>query len=246
MGMRDIVRLLAPVWRRLRLIVSRGVVRLSDDGRKLQVVQMDLLAGETAAMERFQQYGFTCRPLDGAEAIALAVGGSRGHLVAIAVDDRRHRMKNLQNGEVALYTDEGDYIHMKRGRIVKVNVGQDLEVVVGNNANVTAGGSVNVDAATKIAATAPQITGQCATAVVTATASVTLDTPQVTITGALTVQGAITGQGGMAISGGTGASVEGDMQINNGDVKADTISLKTHLTSGVQPGTGKSGGPVAS
>lgn len=237
MGMRDIVRLLAPVWRRLRLIVSRGVVRLSDDGRKLQVVQLDLLAGETAAMERFQQYGFTCRPLDGAEAIALAVGGSRGHLVAIAVDDRRYRMKNLKNGEVALYTDEGDYIHMKRGRIVKVNVGQDLEVVVGNDTNVTAGGSVNVDAATKIAATAPEITGQCDTANVAATQTVTLDTPQVTITGALTVQGPITGQGGMAVSGGSGASVDGNMQINGGDVKADNISLKGHTHPGDSGGT---------
>ena len=237
MGMRDIVRLLTPVWRRLRLIVSRGVVRLSDDGRKLQGVQMDLLAGETAAMERFQQYGFTCRPLDGAEAIALAVGGSRGHLVAIAVDDRRHRMKNLQNGEVALYTDEGDYIYMKRGRIVKVNVGQDLEVVVGKNANVTAGGSVNVDAATKIAATAPEITGQCNNASVAATASVTLDTPQVTITGGLTVQGAIVGQGGMAVSGGSGASVIGNLGVTGGDVTADTISLKGHTHPGDSGGT---------
>ena len=237
MGMRDIVRLLTPVWRRLRLIVSRGVVRLSDDGRKLQVVQMDLLAGETAAMERFQQYGFTCRPLDGAEAIALAVGGSRGHLVAIAVDDRRHRMKNLQNGEVALYTDEGDYIYMKRGRIVKVNVCQDLEVVVGKNANVTAGGSVNVDAATKIAATAPEITGQCNNASVAATASVTLDTPQVTITGGLTVQGAIVGQGGMAVSGGSGASVIGNLGVTGGDVTADTISLKGHTHPGDSGGT---------
>lgn len=237
MGMRDIVRLLAPVWRRLRLIVSRGVVRLSDDGRKLQVVQLDLLAGETAAMERFQQYGFTCRPLDGAEAIALAVGGSRGHLVAIAVDDRRYRMNNLKNGEVALYTDEGDYIHMKRGRIVKVNVGQDLEVVVGNDANVTAGGSVNVDAATKIAATAPEITGQCDTAEVNASASVTLTTPQVTITGALTVQGAIVGQGGMAVSGGSGASVEGNMSVTGGDVTADSISLKSHAHPGDSGGS---------
>lgn len=28
-------RLLSPIWRRLRLIVSRGVVRRSDDGSKL-------------------------------------------------------------------------------------------------------------------------------------------------------------------------------------------------------------------
>ncbi|WP_328184617.1 phage baseplate assembly protein V [Marinobacter sp. OP 3.4] len=232
----NLARLLAPVWRRLRLLVSRGVVRLSDDGRKLQVVQLDMLAGETAAMERFQQYGFTCRPLDGAEAIALAVGGSRGHLVAIAVDDRRHRMKDMKNGEVALYTDEGDYIHMKRGRIVEVNVGQDLRANVGNQVTVNAGA--------KIAATAPEVTVDCDTTVVTAATSVTLDTPHTIITQKLTVKGPIIGQGGMAISGGSGASVDGDMQITNGDVKADEISLKHHRTSGVEPGSGTSGDPV--
>jgi len=221
MGMREtMARLLSPIWRRLRLIVSRGVVRRSDDGSRLQVVQLGLLAGETAEMERFQQYGFTCRPLDGAEAIAVAVGGSRGHLVAVAVDDRRHRMKGLSTGEVALYTDEGDYIHMKRGRIVEVTAGAAIKV------------------------TAPSITAECDTAQVNASESVTLTTPQVTITGQLTVQGAIVGQGGMAVSGGSGASVLGDMTITGGDVRADDISLKTHRTSGIQPGSGTSGGPV--
>lgn len=238
MGLMDsLQRLLAPIWRRLRLIVSRGVVHRSNDTSKLQVVQLGLLAGETAEMERFQQYGFTCRPLDGAEAIALAVGGSRGHLVAIAVDDRRYRMTGLKNGEVALYTDEGDVVHFKRGRIVSVNVGQDLEATVGNNVTLTAGNTVDVDAGTKIAATAPEVTVDCMTAVVTAATSVTLDAPQTTITGALTVQGAIVGQGGMAISGGSGASVQGDMDITGGDVTADGISLKGHTHQGDSGGT---------
>lgn len=221
MGLNDsLQRLLAPIWRRLRLIVSRGVVARSDDAKKLQSVQVGLLADETAFMERFQNYGFTSRPQDGAEAIALAVGGARGHLVAIAVDDRRYRMQNLKNGEVAIYTDEGDYIHFKRDGVI--------EVVAGS----------------KVAASAPEITAACDTATVTAATKVTLDTPMTEISGQLKVLGPIIGQGGMTISGGTGASVDGDMQINNGDVKADNISLKHHLTSGVQPGSGTSDKPV--
>lgn len=221
MGMRESLdRLLQPIWRRLRLIVSRGVVNRSDDARKLQGLQVSLLADETALMERFQDYGFTSRPQDGAEAIALAVGGARGHLVAIAVDDRRYRMTDLKNGEVAIYTDEGDVIHFKRGR----------------NIEITAGAKVTVNA--------PAVEANCETATVTASTKARLVTPLTEVTGNLKVLGQIIGQGGMAISGGSGASVDGDMQINNGDVKADDISLKHHLTSGVQPGSGQSGEPV--
>lgn len=78
------------------------------------------------------------------------------------------------------------------------------------------------------------------TAQITAT---TTHIGNVTIDGDLTVSGQITGQGGMAISGGAGATIDGDMQISNGDVVADTISLKHHKTTLVQPGTGLSGDP---
>lgn len=65
----------------------------------------------------------------------------------------------------------------------------------------------------------------------------------VTMDQTLLVAQQVTGQGGMAISGGTGAKVSGNMTITGGDVKADLISLKNHLTTNVQPGSGLSGGP---
>lgn len=239
-------RLLSPVWRRLRMIVSRGVAQRSDDSKKLQVVQVSFLAGETADIERFQNYGFTARPLDGAEAMAVAVGGARGHLVAINVDDRRYRMKNLQQGEVAIYTDEGDFVHFKRGRIVQVNVGQDLVANVGNDVSINAGHDVQVNAANQVNVVSPTVNVTCTNATVQATTEITLDTPNVQVTQQLTVQGPIVGQGGMAISGGSGATVAGNMEITGGDVTADDISLKSHLTSGVTAGSDTSGGPVAS
>lgn len=143
---RQLRRLLAPIWRRLRLQVSRGVIRRSDDERKLQELQLDLLAGETAEMERFQQYGFSSRPLEGAEALAAAVGGSRSHLVAFAVDDRRHRPRDLQPGESIMYTDEGDFIRMRRGRVI--------EVVAGSKLDVTAP-EVEIKASTKVTLDTP-------------------------------------------------------------------------------------------
>lgn len=114
----DVRRLLAPVARRLRLLVSRGVVRAVADTPRLQTVQLDLLADESRDnVERFQNYGFTAHPHPGAEAIVVAVGGSRDHLVAIAVDDRRYRL-SLAEGEVALYDDLGHVVHLTRAGIV--------------------------------------------------------------------------------------------------------------------------------
>lgn len=63
----------------------------------------------------------------------------------------------------------------------------------------------------------------------------------VTMDKTLQATGQITGQGGLAISGGSGASVQGNMNITGGDVKADSISLKGHVHSGVQTGGGTTG-----
>lgn len=86
---------------------------------KLIGVDMQGLAGETVSGELFQHYGFTSAPLAGAEYIAIPVGGNSKHTVVVASEDGRYRV-TLKDGEVALYSDEGDYVHLKRGRVVEV------------------------------------------------------------------------------------------------------------------------------
>lgn len=86
---------------------------------KLIGVQMQGLAGETVDGEQFQNYGFSSAPLPGAEYIVIPVGGNSKHSVVVASEDGRYRLQ-LQDGEVSLYTDEGDYVHMKRGRVIEV------------------------------------------------------------------------------------------------------------------------------
>ena len=112
-----------------RLMVSRAIIKLVNDAAKLQQVQIGMLADEERGeVERFQNYGYTSVPHAEAEAIALSVGGSRSHMVVIAVDDRRYRLTGLAAGEVAIYTDEGDKIVLKRGREIEVTAGTRLIV----------------------------------------------------------------------------------------------------------------------
>jgi phage baseplate assembly protein V len=119
--MRAMQKMLEPVRRGLATLVNRAVLQAVNDAGGLQEVQVQALADEVLdRIERFQQYGLTTVPLPGAEGLLLSVGGSRSNAVIIAVDDRRFRLLGLKGGEVALYTDEGDFIHFKRGNVIAV------------------------------------------------------------------------------------------------------------------------------
>jgi phage baseplate assembly protein V len=122
-------RVLAPVRRRVENLIARAVVGQVLDSSTLQSLQLAILSDETRdGCERFQQYGFTSVPFADAEAVVVFVGGLRDHPLVLAVDDRRYRKKNLQPGESALYSDEGDYLLLKRGRILELLAGTKLEV----------------------------------------------------------------------------------------------------------------------
>lgn len=97
-------------------------------------------------------------------------------------------------------------------------------------------GDITIIAPTSTKHTSPTITVNCDTATVNATQSVNITAPNTNVDGKLTVTGLITGQGGMAISGGSGATVDGNFAVSNGDVSADDISLKSHVHGGVESG----------
>lgn len=123
--MNGLGRIMAPMQRKLSQMVGRAVLRAINDGTSTQTVQLELLKDELYdGVERFQEYGFTSVPHAGAEAVMVSIGGTRGHGIVIAVDDKRYRIKSLENGEVAIYTDEdqdgGHRIHLKRNKEIEL------------------------------------------------------------------------------------------------------------------------------
>lgn len=127
---RALEKLIAPLRRRVGLMVGRCVVNLVNDALKMQGVQISLLSDETRDnVERLQNYGFSSNPHPGAEAVAVAVGGSRNHAVVIVCDDRRYRLTGLAEGEVALYDDLGSKIVLKRGNVIEVTAATKVRVV---------------------------------------------------------------------------------------------------------------------
>lgn len=215
MSDRQTIRLLERLSRRMRNIVARGVISLVRDAHKWQSTQLELLDGEVLEdAERAQQYGFSSVPHAGAEAVVLFVGADRSHPVVLAVDDRRYRVQALKNGEVVIYTDEGDRIHLKRERTIEVTTrhfvlkAEDDVRIETKNFSIRAAQHVQVEtASTRFA------------------------------TGAL----AFGGQGGAAVTaqltGGIVASQ--DLQSNGG-----AVSLNRHVHSGVQAGSDTTASPV--
>jgi phage baseplate assembly protein V len=140
----------------LTRLLARGTVVLANSASKLQSLQMRLTAGEVNDdLEHFEPYGFTSNPLAGAEGIVTFLGGDRSHAIALVVADRRYRLQSLASGEVAIYTDEGDKIHFKRGRII------DIETAT---LNIRASSAVNFDTPVinqtgKIVSTGDQLAG---------------------------------------------------------------------------------------
>ena len=215
MSERQTIRLLERLSRRMRNIVARGVISLVRDARKWQSAQLELLDGEVLDdAERAQQYGFSPVPHAGAEAVVLFVGADRSHPVVLAVDDRRYRVQALKDGEVAIYTDEGDRIHLKRQRTIEVctrhfvlKAEEDVTIETKNFSVQAAEGVRMETASTQFA------------------------------TGALSFGGQGGGEVTAQLAGGIVASQ--DLQSNGG-----AVSLNRHVHTGVQAGGDTTASPV--
>lgn len=117
-------QVLAELRTRLRLLVSRAAVREVDSGSAQQLLRLGLLGDEERrGVPHVEPYGFTSAPKEGSEAVAVFPQGDRGRGLVVVVGDRRFRLKGLKPGEVALYTDEGDRIHFRRGGEIDVQAG---------------------------------------------------------------------------------------------------------------------------
>lgn len=134
--MKDLLRAInnqiAPLTKRIKLVVGRCVLDSIKDTTGLQNVKIVLMADEVLdKIERVQEYGFTSYPLSGAEGVAVFTGGNRDNGVVIATDDRRYRPKDLAEGDTCIYNAYGT-------RIVLKNSDGSIEVITDSEVSVNA------------------------------------------------------------------------------------------------------------
>lgn len=200
--------------------VIRTIIDSVIEGAIKRVAAKGLLGESFVNREVFQHYGFTSRPLAGAEGLMIREGNV---FYLIASDDRRFRIA-LQDGEVALYDDQGQAVHFKRGKQIHVYGADQLVADVGVETVVT-----------------------CPLVRAVATTKVLLDTPLVQCTGNLLVAGGISSAGTYGTSGGK-IVTPGDIESTAGEVKdrVRTLAADRQIYNGhTHPGDsgGTTGGP---
>lgn len=169
--MSDLAKILGPLYRKISNLVTRGAVGRADSTGKMQRLQLRLLAGETKDdVEHFEPFGFTSKPLAGAEHVTIFMDGDRSHGITLVVADRRYRLQGLADGEAALHDAFGNKAHFKADGTLdvvagaKVQITSPLVTMSGNlevTGNISAGGNVAAAAAVTAGTTvtAPNIVG---------------------------------------------------------------------------------------
>ena len=125
-----ITSMVAPLKRKVNLMVSRAVVASIKDSGGLQLMQLKLLADEvTDDAENFQEFGFISKPPAGSEAIALSVGGNREHIVIVATNNRAGRefaQALIDDGDSIFFNNSQKYLMLKgnnlEGKVDKVKI----------------------------------------------------------------------------------------------------------------------------
>jgi len=99
-------------------MLAKARARLIDDTGGFQRVQIEVLKGEVRDdAVRLQEYGFSSHPFAGATALVAFLSGNRSHPVIVALDDAARRKKGLRQGEVIIYDDLGQEVHLTRDGI---------------------------------------------------------------------------------------------------------------------------------
>ncbi|HEY2210280.1 MAG TPA: phage baseplate assembly protein [Bradyrhizobium sp.] len=121
--------------------LSRASLEQADDSKLLQQVHIRLFHDEQMdEVEHLQPYGFTSVPKkptgtgimrQAADAILAFLGGNRSHPIAVMIADRRYRLNNLAEGEVAYHDDQGNQVYFQRDVLV-INGVKEVHAQVGN------------------------------------------------------------------------------------------------------------------
>lgn len=139
------------VAQRARIAAGRAVLALVDDASKRQLLQLERqFATVRDGVERFQDYGLHSVPRPGAAVAVVALAGSDGHLVALAVDDVRGRPTDGQEGDTFVWDFRGQRVWLSDDGIIietdrKVSVtGARIEVSATDGIHLGAGPGVGV------------------------------------------------------------------------------------------------------
>lgn len=136
--LRAIYRVVTPLKNAMRGLVRRGVLGSLNVAGQGSTFQASTTANDVDdGVELMQAHGFWSTPPDGAEGVVLRIGGSRACSVGVCFGARGAKPGGLQQGDTAVYNDQGTQI------ILRAN--GNIEVTPGGAGLVQLGGPTSTD-----------------------------------------------------------------------------------------------------
>lgn len=122
---------------RIKNVIGTGTVTGATTG----VLQIKTATGRTNdRIKRVHNYGFMSRPLVGAKAFSLFLGGVTARGFTVNVEDERYQI-DLEPGEVAMLDDKGNLVHftadgIKVNSMAKIDVAAKQNITIDTPANI--------------------------------------------------------------------------------------------------------------
>jgi phage gp45-like len=109
------MKILNRILRMIRVLVDRGVQTHDSYKNGLHILQSKM-ASEASPIEHehIEPFGFASRTPNASEHIVVSLGGSRSQSLVIMAHNRQYKFE-LNAGEVAVYNQFGDYVHLTDG-----------------------------------------------------------------------------------------------------------------------------------
>jgi phage baseplate assembly protein V len=143
------------LYRRIRMAVASVTISATDDSGPVHKVQ-GKVRGTPETIDNLQTlnlYGFASHAPVGSDALAIFGNGDRSNGVIVATANQAARPRNQKQGEVTIYTDEGDVISFQRNHTITISTTGTLAVTATTlNINATGGGKTTINLAGDIIA----------------------------------------------------------------------------------------------
>lgn len=126
----ELLRLARRTKQRVEAMVVRGVIAKTDDSKKVQRIQVELLRDEIEDdVEYFQPQGLSFTTEPGAEVVCLTVGADRAHTVAICAQDPSKRPTSTAPGTGGLYTKKNWRVYIDASDVVHIGAKSGAEFI---------------------------------------------------------------------------------------------------------------------
>jgi phage gp45-like len=103
--MGELKKLYNKIMFRIFYLMTKGQITGVTNSEPTQRLKQSCLAFEDIPdIERFEEYGITSYPLEGAETFSNFLSGNREQGIVICVHDSRYRPTDLASGDVCIYT----------------------------------------------------------------------------------------------------------------------------------------------